>query len=362
MLLLFIRAKLFSIRDMRRILTLPDYHSRAESLYGIVETATALGHEPQLDAMLKRHGFSRSLLAEPESRISYPALCQLLETCASEWDCADFGLRMARIQNLNILGPVGLVARLSDTVGEALKALADRMSIHSTGYTASLDEGDAGKGRPASISYLPKPNSHAGRQMQEMSLGIARNILAIASGQTDFNPLGVDFRHPAPADPEPAREFFAAPVRYAKPGNTLYFDPTLLALPTAIRDTAYAPIIRAYLEQIRPSAEKDILASTRQLISKLLATGRCSRESVADCLHLHPRTFQRRLSDAGVTFNQLLDDYRKSLAMDLLTRQDMPLVQVADVLGYADQSTFNQAFRRWTNSTPLSYRKLKATD
>ena len=83
---------------------------------------------------------------------------------------------------------------------------------------------------------------------------------------------------------------------------------------------------------------------------------------MADCLHLHPRTFQRRLSDAGVTFNQLLDDYRKSLAMDLLTRQDMPLVQVADVLGYADQSTFNQAFRRWTNSTPLSYRKLKATD
>ncbi|MBF7729107.1 AraC family transcriptional regulator [Pseudomonas sp. N040] len=341
---------------MKRTPAITAYHSRAESLYGIVEVAVALGREPQLDAMLQRHGFSRGLLADPESRISFNALCQLHEDCAAEWDCADFGLRLARIQNLNILGPVGLVARLSDNVGAALKALADRMSIHSTGYTASLDEGDSAKGRPASISFLPRPGSQSGRQIQELSLGIARNILVIATGQADFRPLRVDFQHPPPADPEPARQFFAAPVNYARPGNTLYFDPALLALPTAIRDTAYAPIINAYLEQIRPSVEKDILASTRQLIGKLLATGRCSREHVADCLHLHPRTFQRRLSDAGVTFNQLLDDYRKTLAMDLLTQQDLPLIQVADVLGYADQSTFNQAFRRWTSSTPMKFR------
>ncbi len=58
-----------------------------------------------------------------------------------------------------------------------------------------------------------------------------------------------------------------------------------------------------------------------------------------------------------MTFNQLLDDYRKNLVMELLTRQDMPLVQVADVLGYAAQSTFNRAFRRWTCSTPMKFRK-----
>jgi len=108
---------------------------------------------------------------------------------------------------------------------------------------------------------------------------------------------------------------------------------------------------------MQPRLERDIVATTRQLIGKMLGTGRCSRELVADCLHLHPRTYQRRLQDAGVTFNQLLDDYRKSLATELLSREGMPLVQIADVLGYADQSSFHQAFRRWSGTTPLKFRR-----
>lgn len=334
------------------------YRSRAESLSGILEVAAALGRD--IDPMLLKHGFSRELLAQPDADISYNALCQLHEDCAAEWHCPDFGLRMARIQNLNILGPVGLVARLTDTVGEALKALGDRMIIHSTGYSVALDEGDCASGRAASISYTPKPNSGSGRQIVELSLGIARNVLATATGMPEFKPLRVSFQHTAPADPEPASRFFAAPVHYGEPENTLYFDPALLQLPTAIRDTAYAPIIRAYLEQMQPRIEQDIITLTKQLIGKLLATGRCSREAVADCLHLHPRTYQRRLSDAGVTFNQLLDNYRKALAADLVTREAMPLVQIADVLGYADQSSFHQAFRRWTGSTPMKFRQASA--
>ncbi|MBK9624524.1 MAG: helix-turn-helix transcriptional regulator [Rhodocyclaceae bacterium] len=127
-------------------------------------------------------------------------------------------------------------------------------------------------------------------------------------------------------------------------------------MPTAIRDTAYAPLIRAYFDQLKPQIEDDIVSLTRRLIEKMLATGRCSREFIADCLHLHPRTLQRRLSDEGVTFNQLLDDYRKSLALDLVSHGNASLTQVADTLGYADQSSFHQAFRRWTKTTPMKFR------
>ena len=146
-------------------------------------------------------------------------------------------------------------------------------------------------------------------------------------------------------------------MHYDASDNTLNFNPALLKLSNAIRNRVYAPIIRAYLEQMQPRIEQDIIALSKQLISKLLATGRCSREAVADCLHLHPRTYQRRLGDEGVTFNELLDDYRKVLAKDLVMRKCMSLVHIADALGYADQSSFHQAFKRWTATTPMKFRQ-----
>ena len=134
------------------------------------------------------------------------------------------------------------------------------------------------------------------------------------------------------------------------------FDAAILRQNTAIRDAAYEPIIRAYLDQMRGKLEPDIVETTRVLVGKLLPSGRCSRETVAECLHLHPRTLQRRLSDRGVTFADIMDDYRKRLAFDLVQRPTMPLAQIAIALGFSDQSSFNQAFRRWTNTTPTLHR------
>lgn len=339
---------------MAKTLKPPLYQSRADSFTGLAELADALGRP--LEPMLRRHGFTLDTLKDPEAIISYADLCRLFEACAIEWDCPDFGLRLARVQNLNILGPVGLVARLSDTVGEALTAMADRMAIHSTGYEATLDAGDVVKQRPACITYAPKPGSGAGAQMVELALGIGKNVLATATGLPRFKPWRVSFQHAAPLDCKPARLFFGAPVSYQEDRNALYFDPAILAQPTAIRDKTYEPIIRAYLEQIKPKTEQDIVSTTRELIGKMLATGRCSRETVAACMHLHPRTLQRRLSKQGASFNALLDDYRKTLALDLLNRGTMPLVRIADTLGYADQSSFHQAFKRWTQTSPVKLR------
>lgn len=340
---------------MRLTSKFPLYRSRADSFTGLAELAGSLGRE--LEPMLRRHGFTLDTLKDAEAIISYTDLCRLIEACAVEWNCPDFGLRLARIQNLNILGPVGLVARLSDTLGEALMAMVDRMAIHSTGYDTILEPGDMLRKRPASVTYTPKPGSGAGPQMVELGLGVAKNVLATAAGLPNFKPWRVAFQHQAPTDPAYASRYFGAPVSYGEASNTLYFDPALLALPTAIRDKVYEPIIRAYLAQMKPQIEQDIVASTRDLIGKMLATGRCSREAVADCLHLHPRTLQRRLAEHDVTFNQLLDDYRKALALDLLDRGAMPLVRIADTLGYADQSSFHQAFKRWTQTSPIKLRK-----
>jgi AraC-like DNA-binding protein len=65
---------------------------------------------------------------------------------------------------------------------------------------------------------------------------------------------------------------------------------------------------------------------------------------------------QRRLTEEGVTFADLLTEVRVQLAHTLLVEESLPVVQVAARLGYADAAAFGRAFKRWTGKSPGSFR------
>lgn len=329
---------------------------RAGALSGLRELADQLGQKPE--PMLQRFGLPLAMLDDPELRVPYANACQFLEGCAEEWHCPDFGLRLGQAQHLEILGPIGLIARLTDTVGDALAALCGHMNVHTSGVTLSLRVDDANARSPAlaQVAYTPRPRASAGRQKLELSMAAVCNIVALVCGRPEFTALAVHFACPPPRDTAPSQAFFRCPVRYGETETALRFSPEILALPTAIRDPAIEPLVFGYMDRLQDQLGDDIVAAVCSLIGTLLSSGRCTREAVADCLNLHPRTLQRRLEAAGTSFSLLLDDYRRTLAMELLERGSLPLVQVADALGYADQSVFNQAFRRWTATTPTAYR------
>jgi AraC-like DNA-binding protein len=336
------------------------HFTRAGSLSGLDVLAREL-RQP-LGPMLRRHGLTLEQLADPEARVPYAEWSELLEDCALSWHCPEFGLRLGMIQNLNVLGPIGLVARLTDTVGEALRAIEANMATHTSGSTLELRlpavTSRAGARRPdAALAYAPKPHTAAGRQIVEMALASMGNCVAMLIGEARPRFARVTFQHDAPPTNRMARRHFGCPIQYSAERNALRFDARWLELRTAVRDPTYAPIVNAYLERAREQIEVDVVESTRQFIGALLATGRCSRDAVAKCLHLHPRTLQRRLEERGVTFANLLDAVRRERAMDLVKRNRLPFLQAAMALGYSSQSCFNQAFRRWTSTTPTNYRQ-----
>jgi len=327
---------------------------RAGALSGLRELAAQLAQVPE--PLLLRCGMPLAMLDDPDLRIPYASACRLLEECAQEWHCPDFGLRLGQSQQIDVLGPIGLVARLTDTVGDALVALCDHMNAHATGFTMSLGVKGVDNQGTAVVTYTPNPRGGARRQKLELAMAAVRNVIAMISGQPAFAPIAVNFACPEPSDSASAKAFFRCAVRYGEAETTLRFDPAMLKQPTAIRDRAIEPLVRSYMVGLHDQLGEDVAAATRSLIATLLPSGLCTREAVAECLNLHPRTLQRRLEAQGTSFSQLLDEYRRELAMDLLGRGTMRLVQVADALGYADQSVFNQAFRRWTNATPSEYR------
>jgi AraC-like DNA-binding protein len=57
-----------------------------------------------------------------------------------------------------------------------------------------------------------------------------------------------------------------------------------------------------------------------------------------------------------VRFSNVLQQQRVELAKGYLEQEELSLDEVAYLLGYSEQSSFGRAFRRWTGSTPQSYR------
>lgn len=80
-------------------------------------------------------------------------------------------------------------------------------------------------------------------------------------------------------------------------------------------------------------------------------------ELVADKLHISRATLHRRLAAEKTTYTDLLAGVRRAEAARLLTETSMSVLDIGEILGFSDASSFNRFFREQFNQTPLKYRK-----
>ena len=81
---------------------------RAAGLLGFRRMVNNMGADP--DRFLLAAGIDPKLLQSPDNYISYAAMIALLEDCAQQLDCPDFGLRLSGYQDIDILGPAAMIA------------------------------------------------------------------------------------------------------------------------------------------------------------------------------------------------------------------------------------------------------------
>jgi AraC-like DNA-binding protein len=107
------------------------------------------------------------------------------------------------------------------------------------------------------------------------------------------------------------------------------------------------------------------LASDTEVIHKVKSTIRSmpfnqvSLESLADTMHISPRTLRRHLHTQGVSFKTLLENERKNIAVKRIEKQDISLERLAELLGYNSASSLSRAFKRWYGVSPKNYKKGK---
>jgi AraC-like DNA-binding protein len=78
---------------------------------------------------------------------------------------------------------------------------------------------------------------------------------------------------------------------------------------------------------------------------------------VARALAISARSLQRRLADAGVTYQQVLDSTRREIAAKYLSIPTLSIAEIAYLLGYSETAAFHRAFKRWNGIGPQVFRE-----
>lgn len=115
----------------------------------------------------------------------------------------------------------------------------------------------------------------------------------------------------------------------------------------------YNPLIQ---QPSLSQARLDLVQQVSTLINELLSQG-ATLEQVAARLQMPPRRLRERLTQAGVRFNDMVNDGRCSLAKRLLLDTDERIELIAERTGFSEPSTFYRAFKRWVGETPVEFRR-----
>lgn len=191
---------------------------------------------------------------------------------------------------------------------------------------------------------------------------VERDASAFVTLQRDiFGPQPViralAFRFSAPANVEAYRAFFGVTPSFNAPRNEVVLDraPLERRLPQAneLAREAAEEQCRRILDSRSPRG--GLAGKVRERIAARLSDGPTMRE-IAEGLHMIPRTLRRRLQDEGTTYAELRDEVRQALADEYLAGPRLSIDQIATRLGYAEATSFINAFRRWHGVTPHARR------
>lgn len=171
-------------------------------------------------------------------------------------------------------------------------------------------------------------------------------------------PRMVHFGFMPPADSSAWERAFGCRVRFGQADHRMLIAAADLALPLPARN----PMLRALHE--RATRERLLVlgnATTSMRVSeeimRRLRHGEPRRQDIAAAFAMADRTLQRRLQAEKTSFNQLLDEARRELARKYLADARHALGEVAHLLGFADQSNFFRACKRWFGVPPARYRQ-----
>jgi len=304
-------------------------------------------------AILALADIDGAILQELDARVATEKVSRLWRAAAEVSGDPAVSLVSAHVPRPGNFDIVGYAMLSSRSLRMALQAFSRHLRLVSDAAEMSLE--DIGENVRVHFKLFggrePIP-----RQRMEFDLLTILTFCRWVSGR-QIKPLGLMLVWPAPDQVQPYAESFQCPLHAEADFNGLVFAAADLDAPLPTFNPLVAGLHEdLILQRLAVFDGSSLSIKVRDEIARLLAEGEPRRERVAQALNLSDRTLQRRLREENASFDKLLDATRCDLAQHYLAQPGLSLAEVAYLLGFADQSAFFRACKRWFDASPRQFR------
>ena len=308
------------------------------------------------DHILNRAGLSTDLAQKPNDPISLNSYCHAMDDAVKRTGNDNFGLWFGDQFAVEALGMLGFLVLSSATLREALANLIKYFPVHQKNSLLNYSE----KQGLAKLTYrVIDGNILNRRQDAELTIALFLNIFRQALGPI-WSPCQVHFEHVRPANNNDHRKVFGSDVYFSRDSNAIYFRTAILDVKMPQCNAMLFNIMQQNLEMLGGlnRATVNVVSKVKDELITLLPAGHPRLEDVALKMNIPSWTLQRRLSERGRSFKDLVEETRKELSFYHLENNAANISELAALLGYTEVSAFSRAFQRWYGVPPSKWRVL----
>jgi AraC-like DNA-binding protein len=306
-----------------------------------------------VDAVLAAGGVRWEQLASDNRRLDLQSVARIGEAALQATGRPWLGLEVGAAAQISSHGPLGYAEAASRDLRQCLQTLARYASLRNA---------------TMSWQYRAEPGGAVVIAREEVALGPMRvfihdvvfaTVLRVIEHVTGApaESVTVDLPFAAPPWRERYERCGTRLLRFGQPVLAFHVPEALLATlcPTADAQ-AYEMACRECEQALAEEQSQALAPRVRAVLQSVSDSAYPSMPEVAAQLGVSARTLMRHLQSEGTSYQALLDDARKKLAVWYLHHTSRAVEDIAARLGYADPSNFSRTFRRWFGMTPAAMR------
>jgi AraC-like DNA-binding protein len=304
----------------------------------------------------KQAGLTTEEMKNARVRIAVKKQIRFLNLVANALGDDFLGFRLAQEFDLRELGLLYYVQASSKSLGEALRRLARYSGITNEGVHIRCF---GHNGLVITFEYIGVARLEDRHQIEFFVTTLVR-VCRQLSGR-DLLPTSVKLFHRRTNVPPEFSTFFGCKVIFGQDIDEVSYPRAAECLTNVNADPYLNKLLVKYCTEAlsrRRTLAKSWRSKVENAIIPLLPHGQARLAVISHQLGVSRRTLARRLESEGLTFAAILDALRFDLAKRYLQEIDMPISEVTWLLGYAETSAFNHAFKRWSGKTPNQVRSI----
>jgi len=273
--------------------------------------------------------------------------------------CSDFGLRVGQSVTLGSYPVLGMTLLSCNSLRQVLEQIVRYESLNHDLGVSKLTFGSV------ESRFTWTPNAfHLTDQKDSLSFHL---VMSVFAGIKIFSPWlinrvipveHVSFMAAAPKNIALYKDFFNAELQFNQPENSITVKSDVLTWPVLNGDSASFNALTSHAENLLLTRDdqQDIIWQLKSILPDALRGQAFRIDDVARQLNMSARTLQRKLKESGQGYQSLLDEVRKCLSELYLVEGKLSMNEIAFLVGYQEQSSFNHAFKIWNGVSPTVYR------